>query len=812
MILCPIKFYAQDTLPSYSTQRTTESIKIDGVLDENIWSSVPKAGNFIQNQPTEGIAARFKSEFMIVYDDEAIYFAGILYDPSPDSILTELSERDPDNDINADQIRFLIDPYNSRQDAFEFSVYASGVQADYKFSDWTFDAVWESAAHINELGWIVEIKIPYSAIRFPDDLNKPWALQVTRSVRRYRSFDQWALTPNKEGNSLRFWGNLIGIRDIKTPVRLSFTPYASVFVERSPVYDNEGNYSYGNSYAYNAGADLKYGIDDRFTLDLTLLPDFSQVQSDRKFVTLGFEEINYDENRPFFQEATDLFNKNGLFYSRRIGQTPSGNSNAYDATDSTETVIENPSASKLLNAFKISGRNNAKLGMGIFNAITNKTYATIENNRGEKRDVLTEPLINYNVLVLDQQLKNSSTIYLINANTNRLDNDYDDANVTGTGFYLLNKKSTYAIGGEGAYSYIKHGDNSSTNSTNGYKYFLILEKTSGNFRFNFSRNTISDDYRQSDLGYYVTTDRTRHNANFQYNIYTAKWFLINSYNNINFNYENHFQSGDRTRFQINWNSFFTHKSYNGFFFGGGFTPIDYVTYDPRTNGKAADGMRFFYVYGGVSSDYRKKLAVDLEINVSNFLDHYKMEGYNFGPRIRYRFNDKLTLRTEFNYNYDPFNFGYASSDEDGNSIFGGRILNTYVSGISGKYIFNNNVSLSVFARHYWFTAQYRKFFTLKDDGSYVDNYAFDDDIDLNVNFFNVDFVFSWRFAPGSDLLLTYKNSIDVFENEVSKNFGKNFDQMIGSPQTNSISLKILYYHDYNRLQLFKRKKTKSPTE
>src|SRR5690606_27582509 len=114
-----------------------------------------------------------------------------------------------------------VDPYNIRLDAFEFAVFASGVQQDFRFSDYTYNAVWESAVDINEKGWSVEMKIPYSALRFPETPVQNWAMQATRTVQRSREFDQWALTPSGVANGLFYWGTLKGIENIKPPLRLS---------------------------------------------------------------------------------------------------------------------------------------------------------------------------------------------------------------------------------------------------------------------------------------------------------------------------------------------------------------------------------------------------------------------------------------------------------------------------------------------------------------------------------------------------------------------------------------------------------------
>src|SRR6185295_13570210 len=121
----------------------------------------------------------------------------------------------------------------------------------------------------------------------------------------------------------------------------------------------------------NGGMDVKYGINQAFTLDMTLIPDFGQVQSDNRVLNLTPFEVKYNENRPFFTEGTELFSKGNLFYPRRIGIDPVLLHSASGYMTPDETIIKNPSESKLINATKISGRTGKGLGIAVLNAITN---------------------------------------------------------------------------------------------------------------------------------------------------------------------------------------------------------------------------------------------------------------------------------------------------------------------------------------------------------------------------------------------------------------------------------------------------------
>jgi hypothetical protein len=157
--------------------------KINGKLTEKTWDKAVSAENFTQYRPYNGKDASFDSEVKVIYDDEAIYFGAKLYDPHPDSIFTELGNRDfrgikghGASRLNADIFSILLSPYNDGVNMIEFSVSASGVQSDVKHigrqTDYNWDAVWCSSVRITDFGWVAEVKIPYAALRFPNELKK----------------------------------------------------------------------------------------------------------------------------------------------------------------------------------------------------------------------------------------------------------------------------------------------------------------------------------------------------------------------------------------------------------------------------------------------------------------------------------------------------------------------------------------------------------------------------------------------------------------------------------------------------------------
>lgn len=804
-VCIPLPVSAIDTTKTFNAVRVEGGLRIDGSLDDEAWQQSMVMTDFVQYLPNEGAQPSQRTAVRILYDNQALYVGVVMYDTAPDSIMKELGMRDI-LDLNSDYFLIGFDPYLKDQDAWHFGVYASGVQVDFKRSDDTYDAIWESAVRISDEGWIAEMRIPWSAIRFPAKPEQHWSMQANRYIRRNRETILWTQVPSKTNNAQLFWGSLKGISNVAPSLRLSFTPYLSSYAETGPEFQSNGDVKYRKSFSYNAGADVKYGIDERFTIDMTLFPDFGQVQSDNKVKNLSYREVTYDENRPFFKESVELFNRNNLFYSRRIGKIPSGYYSAENQLLSGERLTDNPSRSRLLHALKLSGRTDNGLGIGFFNAITDNTYAVAEDSLGRERRILTEPLTNYSAIVLEQDMKNNSEIYFINTNVTR-DKKYNDANVTGSGFLLSNKENTLAMEANGSLSQVISRNDSmppgNYNTNMGYQWSLALHKLGGTFNYAVARTVYDSRYFSSDLGYQTINNKVLYEAEIKHNM-PQRWKLFrNSFNNINFSHATHFESGKTVTSQVNLNLFATLMNYLSVFAGGGTSPFEsYNYFEPRVEGRYHKEIRYYFAFAGFSTDYRKKVALDLSCNLSNFIGRFVSEGYNISSLLRYRMSDRLTLKWNSQYNFDPYNLGFADITENDTIIYGTRYLNTYVNQLGISWIFNKDMFVTLNARHYWLTAQYRNYLTLQEDGELTLNNEYNINNDFSYNAFNIDLIYSWRFAPGSDIIFSYKNAIEEDELQITSipSYDTNFKRVMNSPQTNSVSLKILFYLDYNYLR------------
>ena len=801
--------------------RTEGSIKIDGSLDEAAWSTALPAKDFIQNEPAPGLPASQPTEVHVIYDNTAIYVGARLYDAKPDSILKELTLRDAINGANTDFFAVLFDTYSDGNNGVAFVVSAAGVQRDTKIfsgdEDDTWNAVWRSAVRLTDKGWVVEMEIPYSALRFPKVDEQKWRVNFIRQIRRNRETDCWNPIDPKINGLVNQSGELMGIKDIKSPVRLQAQPFVSTYLENNYNKNASPKNTWGRSF--NAGMDIKYGINDAFTLDMTLIPDFGQVRSDNNVLNLSPFEIRFDEFRQFFTEGVELFSKGGFFYSRRIGSIPDYFKNqVYNGLKTGETVVNTPTEAQLYNATKVSGRTKKGLGIGVLNATSAPTFATIGYTEGanfKERDVELTPLTNYNVLTFDQNLKNNSYVSLTNTNVTRAGGAYD-ANVTGASFVLKDKPNTYSISGGGALAQRFFNKTPELSHT----YNLFLSKISGKWLWNVGHNLESYNYNPNDLGFLRAPNENAWFAGLEHQKFNTKrfnrWRIGTDIEYLRLHRPQVF-----TDFAINMKSFFLTKKIFAFGLFNRLEPV--VTHDyfePRTT----DFSRFFafqknYTVGGfISTDYRKTLALDVNLSYRWFEKHGQ-NGWDASVSPRIRFNDKVSffwsvsVRNRHNYpNFvgkDAKSVGFSGVPTDG-IILGEREQIIVENTPFVKWNFNALSGLTFRVRHYWTQVDYQNFYELGTKGELnpttykgrdASNAAFHN---TNFNLLNIDANYTWRFAPGSDLIVNWKQTIGNRNTDILRGYFFNASQLYDNPMQNSFSVKLIYFLDY--LNFVKKKK------
>ena len=780
---------------------TTDPPRIDGVPQDQCWSSVNTFDNFIQYEPYGGAPSKYRTTVRMLFDNEAIYVCAIMYDNSPDSIKRELGQRDGDRSIAADYFNIDLGPYNDGINGYSFKVTASGVQSDIRRSsgsggrDINWDAVWQSAVAITEEGWVAELKIPFSAIRFSSESNGIWGVNFWRYVQRDGEWSSWNWADKTFGSTINYLGEVEGFNEIDPPVRVSITPYISAYTKSTSGIDDRAT-------IFSGGADLKVGLSESFTLDATLVPDFKQVQYDDLILNLTPYEIEYNEKRQFFTEGTDLFGKANIFYTRRIGARPMDYYKPQTNLEEDEILVSNENSTRLLNAVKISGRNSSGLGVGVFNAITAASEAVLQDTlTNESRKYTTQPLSNYNMIVLDQNLGNGSYISLVN--TNVLKKGFKDqgsytANVTAIDAKYLNPTRTWSFGGVGAISQKYY---SGMDNIFGHNLSISGGKTGGKFRLFAGHKSISKTYDPNDMGYLQHNNILSNTLTAGYNLYDPRGILLSSMNTITFQHEMLYTPVSYTSFKIRAVSTTTFKNFSVLSLESTLLPWgedDY--YEPRREGRYYSRPSSVALGASYSTDPRKNITLKTGITTELFNSENNMRRFGFLVTPSLRYNNRLIITHTINNSYFIGDIGYAGTMGPATIIFGERRSVSLENITTLSYIFSPSAYLSLRGRHYWSRVDYNNnLFVLNQNGSLNAMEPLITPGDINLNYFNLDLSWSWRFAPGSELNLVWKNSIYQRGDIIYKSFKDNFGAIFDSPVVNSFSIKALWYLDYHTI-------------
>ncbi len=400
---------------------------IDGILDEDVWTGAPVATDFIQMEPAEGQPASERTEARVVYGDDALYVAFRAYDRNPEQIVAQLARRD--QDVYSDWVIVAIDSYFDRRTAFQFRVNPLGVRVDtYRFDDTqeddSWDAVWDAAARVDAEGWTAEFEIPYSQLRFEAASDMTWGIEFARQIARRDETSLWAPISRQDGAIVSRFGELRGLRGVNHSRRLEILPYSVARVTRGPGDAANPFYRRNDTYS-SAGADVKFGVTSNLTLDLTINPDFGQVEADPGQVNLTAFETFFQERRPFFVEGAGIFNlrlsqgdghdaNELLFYTRRIGRAPQG------FADAAGGYADHDPQTTIAGAWKLSGKTASGWSVGLMHAVTAEEVADVMTGAGERRKSTVEPLTNYGVARIIKDFRQGrSAIGFVATATNR---------------------------------------------------------------------------------------------------------------------------------------------------------------------------------------------------------------------------------------------------------------------------------------------------------------------------------------------------------------------------------------------------------
>lgn len=773
-----------------SIKRIASTIKIDGEINEAEWKTAPVADKFTALRPTPFVQEKPENgtEVYFLYNDDGIYIGGYLHEKSKDSITKELIGRDGfgANDF----IGIIFDTYFDKLNGFEYFVTPLGEQMDARQApnpngeseDFGWNAVWESACKIHDDGWSFEMFIPYSAIRFGKNKIQDWGLNIVR--RRQKSGEQlfWqALDPTVNG-FLTQEGMLLGLENIKPPLRLQFSPYFSAYQNHNGLAKNGAKQ---NTTMFNGGMDIKYGLSPAFTLDMTLIPDFGQVQTDNLILNLTPFEQRFNDNRPFFTEGAELFNKGNLFYSRRI-------------------------PTSLYNATKISGRTQKGLGIGFLNAVAKPEHETIQDSAGHEIKSETKPLANYSIIVFNQSLKNNSSVSLVNTNVMR-SGPAKDANVTAALIDLYDKNNKWNIGGNISIS--KTFENSK--SKTGYSHSVYFGKVSGRFNFNIWQDLVNAKYDKQDMGYYTNNNTMDQGFYIGYSwIKPTRWYNQMRLN-VNVFYSRLVTAIDEQKragmmyqnasFNFNINGQLKNLWWVGGNINGGPKRNDF--YEPRVWGKVFTDKPRIYANIWWESNNAKQLSWggSLSYGKGTYFNR-TLYGYNFFGRIR--FSSKFSVDHQLVVDGTKNQAGFAAVIKDPrtqiDTIFFSRRNVVAVENVLGaKYSFTNRMAINLRLRHYWSKVAPLQFFALDNSGELVSpRNSISTNVNRNFNFLSTDLVYTWQFAQGSFINVVWKaisgSQHGYFVNGYFSNLGKTINGRgyNNDTQFNSFSIKVIYFLDY----------------
>jgi hypothetical protein len=824
-LLLPVLFGQDPEKKQYKATQIIIPPVINGVLDDEAWQVGTWAGGFTQNQPYNGRPETQMTEFKILFDDNNLYVAIKSYDTAPDSIINRLTRRD---EADGDLVGIILDSFHDLRTGFLFGVSSAGVKYDQMFTndsgngDSSWDPNWWVKTSINKEGWVAEMKIPFSQVRFDKNSGEVWGLDVARILYRKNEQTFWQHIPRDAPGLVHLFGELKGLEQIKPRKIFDVTPYSVAKTETFQAVPENPFQAAGKLSKLNGGIDAKIGVTNNMTMDLTINPDFGQVEADPSVVNLSAYETFFTEKRPFFIEGNNITNfglgigdggvgNDNLFYSRRIGRQPQISPNLNDGW-----YADIPTRTNILGAVKLTGKTKDGLSIGIVEAMTAQEKAEIDTIGGRKLTTV-EPFTNYFVGRIQKDINNGNTLIGgIFTSTNRnLDADGADllhkaAYTGGIDFTQYFKNKNWMFNLNTAFSLVEGTKKAITNTQESSahyfqrpdKNYAILDtsrtslsgaggrmqimKQNGHWNFLGAALWKTPGFETNDLGYMRTTDQILYVIWAGYNQFNPKG-IYKSYNiNSDFYSINNF-GGNWVGGGYEWNANLNLKNFWNMWTGGSLNTSSLST-DMLRGGPMMKLPGSVNARLGFSTDSRKKLMFSVFANTSKGFEN---SSYNLYTEldISYKPTNYLvfTISPSYNKSYSELQY-VTQTDFEGTPryIFGSIDQKT----ISTSFRVNLNVSPNL-TFQYWgqpfvATGKYNNYKYISDPmaSRYQDRFwtyntnqtAFDTDhfnIDENLdgktdytignNDFNVkqflsNLVVRWEYSPGSTVFLVWSQT------------------------------------------------------
>ncbi len=780
--------------------------KIDGIMSEKEWKEIIPATNFTLFQPEnrsgEEIPVGYETYVYFGYDDKAIYIAAQLNHPDPNNIPSEFSERD-DMDAISEKFLVSIDTYDNTKERFTFFVTSSGGLIDglntgeFDEEGLKYNTLFDAKVQKNKSGWSTEIIIPYSALRFPNKKNHNWGINFGRNIKDFEEMYVWSPVDERILNYHESLGLVKNIKEINPPTRLFLYPYVQSAVNFQK--------DLKPSSSYSAGLDLKYGISNSFTIDATLIPDFGQVTFDDEELNLTPFEQEFDENRPFFTEGADLFKivdgasyrGGSFFYSRRIGQRTEIDEN--EILNDGDQLLSYDETPKLLNSIKLTGTTNNNLSIGLLNAITDKSFALISDGNNIRKELIT-PLTNFNVLSLSQKILNDySTIGFINGNLIR-ESSFEDANNYAFMASIFDNKRNFSFKG---YYYKTYSPRLSQKS--GERKIITIEELKGNFRYYLNINATDRNYNQNEIGFYNGRNFIQYGTRVSYQILNKNKYFRSFQSGLYLGYQTRYDSNikNRSGFSL-WTTFQTNNLWRFSIRLRGVSKLK-DWYETRTEDRFILDPSLLTTSFGIDSDNTKKFSFGTDYIFTNYKNYQYNENKfqnEFRFYVDYRISEQFSINMRTSNEKRNDDVGFLMK-RNGLIYFGLRNIKSIENNLRMEYNFNRDASLSLRFRNFWSTADYyEKLFELLDDGTRKQvNYSIlNRNPNTNFNIWNLDLNFEWWFAPGSNMVLLYRNQIFNRDNQSGINYYNSLKNLFETSTEHQLSLRLNYLIDYNKIK------------
>ncbi|MEN8156339.1 MAG: DUF5916 domain-containing protein [Bacteroidota bacterium] len=852
-------FARQDTAypkKIYTTTEVSTPPEIDGWLNDEVWEKADWQGDFHMYEPYDDRPATQQTRFRVLFDRENIYLAIRAFDSAPDSIVKRLTRRD---DLDGDMVAFQFDSYHDLQTAFVFAVSAAGSKMDAYESedgnnmDETWNAVWWAKTQIDNQGWTAEIKIPFSQLRFDRSGGGVWGFQVMRELFRTSETSLWQPISKEAPGWIHLLGEIHGLQDIDPKKQAEITPYAVAGNQRYEKEPENPFRSEGQEPIFNAGLDAKIGITNNFTLDMTVNPDFGQVEADPSQVNLTAFETYFEEQRPFFMEGKNIldfdlavYDMSNLFYSRRIGRRPHHHPSLGEGE-----YAQVPEFTNILGAAKVTGKTKNGLSIGIMESVTSREKAEIDHN-GERSFETVEPLTSYFASSVSKEFNKGNTrLGGMITSTNRFNDEahldylHTSALSGGIDFQHYFKERNYLLsfstymgrvnGSEEALirtqgspvHYFQRPDadyvtlDSARTSLSGAGGSLQLGKQSGRLRFMGFLYVNSPGLELNDLGFKNSTDEifqifwVGYRFNEPFSIFRSAALNINQWSGWDF-------GGNHQMVGSNLNG---HAEFKNLWRAGFFLDADS---EMRRNTLLRGGPAIVLPGGStaslfVSTSSRKKL--ELEVDGYYYLGYEGSalsSGIEFALTYKPISNLNLSLETEVDFRQRELQYVTQENfTTDTRYVFGSIDQKTISMSVRVNLILTPEFSIQYWGQPFIASGGYSDFkyitnstaesyhdrfhsygngeiaydadqglYTVTESGSGL-NYAFEDP-DFNIREFLSNLVFRWEYRPGSSIYLVWSQSRSGFDPYGQLQFKNDLTDIWEEHPTNVILLKVSY--------------------